>query len=364
VARLLFVNKRDAENLVEYNQKIVFGNESKPLQLRGTRPPQKPLDKKSDVPDIIVPDNKEKHAFTELFSYREKRPYTVDELELRADHRYYTDPKRLMVAGMHGKTNKKYLQKEWEHYKALGDRFVVNTTFPMSYLSIPDHYQITITSSMDIVKEWIDKYITDHSHIGIDTENDLVRFDNIDEFQETSQSHFLPDLISFATEDACLLIQTGFYMSDGIEQPPQQDVPENLIHLLSLPSIKKIFFGTEGDLKKITRWLNAKFSHQEIVSQFVEKVEPDDSMGYVDMQSEDGMPWKGVKMACSRLLGVHIEKSAEATFSRWSRRTLHESQIKYAVEDAYATLLLYNRWKQVKETILNTTDIAEQDTSK
>jgi hypothetical protein len=345
-AEILFQNKQDANNLIAMNGQLLY--DTKTLALKGkTKPKPKQKEQQIGGPPVLPAPPKEKVVFRELFQYpSEKRQYTIGELEKRLDHRYYTDPKRLMVAGMNGKTAKKQYTKDWEYYKGLNnDQLILNTTFPSAYFALPEHYTITITDNMQMVQEWIETNITsDCKCVGIDTENDLIRYEHVD-IPGDAQRHGMPDLITISTENAGLLIQTDCY-SNG-EEPVQQNVHENLINLLSNPDIKKIFFGTEGDLKKIVRWLSARFSHQENVVQFVDSaLANQDSMGYVDLQAIEELPWKGVKMCCSRVLGLHAEKSGEATFSRWSRRVLQESQKQYAAQDALITLLVYKRWQE------------------
>lgn len=347
-SEILFEEKEDAQKVVSLNGQLQY--KERKLDLRIKKSKKKRLSQQDGPPKTKGIKMKADY-FKELFTFpsenEPRRYYTTEELESRLDHRYYSDPKRLMALGMKNKAVTKDLKKEWEYYKNLNhgiiaeNEVILNRTYPEKYFELPSHFKITTTSSLNVVREWIDNNIKEEcTAVGIDTENDFIRYEHVDVPGDT-QRHILPDLISISTEDACLLIQTNFYSVEDNNEP-QHDAPDGLLKLLSNGNIKKIFFGVEIDLKKIVQWLHAKFSHQSIVTQFTGSIfNKQEKMGYVDMQS---LPWRSLKKACSRVLGLLAEKSVEATFSRWSRRSLKDNQMQYAAQDACITLLVYKKW--------------------
>jgi ribonuclease D len=95
------------------------------------------------------------------------------------------------------------------------------------------------------------------------------------------------------------------------------------------PLITKVGFGLKNDMRGLRRLLN---------------IQP---LSMVDIGRlpglKNGPNCAGLKTSVEKVLGMSIDKSRCAMKSNWARETLSDSQVMYAANDAWASLLVYNR---------------------
>jgi hypothetical protein len=258
------------------------------------------------------------------------------EREISLDNRFYQDWHHTVVVKRNMKeAERNYIESQEFFIKLQGtaSEDIFCKGFPSEYLTLPPTFKITCTVSMIEAEAWIDHYIfrSKCKAVGIDTEFDYITYSDQG---ESIHKQVLPHLISIATKEACLIIQTQ-HIDVNVE-------PSKLITLLSDSSICKVFYGLDGDLDKIVNWFKQRYTAHESVSAFISlSSKQRKQLGYDNLES---LPGKGLKGTCRCILGVELRKDVETTFSRWSRVTLSDKQIEYATEDAYCTLLIYHTW--------------------
>jgi ribonuclease D len=144
--------------------------------------------------------------------------------------------------------------------------------------------------------------------VGFDTESKPTFAKN-----ETSGG---PHVVQFATREGAWLFQLH-----------RSEFHDTLAMLLGSPDLLKAGFGLSGDLSLIRQ----RFG-----------VEP---AGVFDVDSEfrrRGYRQSiGVKMAVALVFDQRFMKSRKATTSNWANRQLTEAQLRYAANDAYAALRVF-----------------------
>ncbi len=109
---------------------------------------------------------------------------------------------------------------------------------------------------------------------------------------------------------------------------------EDLIRLLAEANIAKCGVAIRDDLKGL------------------QKLEPFDPGGFIELATvskEAGLQVEGLRKLAAILLGIRISKSAQTT--NWESRVLTDKQIEYAATDAWASLEIYNKLVQRKQSV-------------
>lgn len=109
---------------------------------------------------------------------------------------------------------------------------------------------------------------------------------------------------------------------------------EDLIRLLAETNIAKCGVAIRDDLKGL------------------QKLEPFDPGGFIELATvskEAGLQVEGLRKLAAILLGIRISKSAQTT--NWESRVLTDKQIEYAATDAWASLEIYNKLVQRKQSV-------------
>lgn len=123
-----------------------------------------------------------------------------------------------------------------------------------------------------------------------------------------------PHLIQLATTSRAFLFPTRF--ADAVEQ---------LDTILSDPDIKKVGFGLSGDKKGLRKKLGINLINTQDLSITLKKF-------YGTRQNI------GIRVAVAMMFKRRLSKSAQK--SNWAAFPLREHQLKYAANDAYASICI------------------------
>ncbi len=126
-----------------------------------------------------------------------------------------------------------------------------------------------------------------------------------------------PHLVQFATRETAWLFQLH-----------RSDCNEVLCALIGAESLRKVGFGLSSDLALIRQKL---------------KVEPRAVHDIDDEFRRRGYRRSvGVKTAVALVFGQRFVKSRKATTSNWASHRLSEAQLRYAANDAYASIRVFD----------------------
>jgi ribonuclease D len=126
-----------------------------------------------------------------------------------------------------------------------------------------------------------------------------------------------PHLVQFATRETAWLFQLH-----------RSDCNEVLGALIGSEALRKVGFGLSSDLSLIRQKL---------------KVEPRAVYDIDDEFRRRGYRRSvGVKTAVALVFGQRFTKSRKATTSNWASHRLSEAQLRYAANDAYASIRVYD----------------------
>lgn len=126
-----------------------------------------------------------------------------------------------------------------------------------------------------------------------------------------------PHLVQFATRETAWLFQLH-----------RSDCNEVLGALIGSEALRKVGFGLSSDLSLIRRKL---------------KVEPRAIYDIDDEFRRRGYRRSvGVKTAVALVFGQRFTKSRKATTSNWASHRLSEAQLRYAANDAYASIRVFD----------------------
>ncbi len=128
-----------------------------------------------------------------------------------------------------------------------------------------------------------------------------------------------PHLIQFATTSHAYLFPLVQ------EHPPIDEIAQ----ILQAPQVLKVGFGLRNDL----RALHNKYG-----------LTCAPNLDLARALRSGKKPEVGAKTAVTRILQATMHKSKSVTTSNWGRSQLSSQQILYAANDAYAALLVYQRW--------------------
>ncbi len=133
-----------------------------------------------------------------------------------------------------------------------------------------------------------------------------------------------PHLIQFATNSHAYLFPLVH------EHPPIAEIAQ----ILQAPQILKVGFGLRNDL----RALQSKYG-----------LACAPILDLARALRSGKKPEVGAKTAVARILQAAMHKSKSVTTSNWGRAQLSQQQILYAANDAYAALLVYQRWCELNK---------------
>ena len=131
-----------------------------------------------------------------------------------------------------------------------------------------------------------------------------------------------PHLIQFATTSHAYLFPL-VHADAAIAEVTQ---------ILTAPKVLKVGFGLRNDL----RALQNKYSLH---------CAPTVDLARALRQGKK--PEVGAKTGVARILQAHLHKPKSVTTSNWARAQLSPQQILYAANDAYAALMVYQRWLEL-----------------
>lgn len=144
--------------------------------------------------------------------------------------------------------------------------------------------------------------------LGFDTESKPT-------FQVGEQS-LGPHLVQLASMDCGYL----FTLNDALSN-------QLLVDILSSEQILKVGFGLKSDRGPLQRKLGIELAGLHELSKRVKQ------LGYRDPV--------GLQGAVAILLGQYLPKSKRVALSNWSNPSLTAAQLRYAANDAYASLRIY-----------------------
>ncbi|WP_418117154.1 3'-5' exonuclease [Variovorax sp. 350MFTsu5.1] len=126
-----------------------------------------------------------------------------------------------------------------------------------------------------------------------------------------------PHVVQFATRDAAWLFQLHRTECNPV-----------VAALIASTELRKVGFGLSGDLTLIRNRLN---------------IEPKAVFDINDEFRRRGYRRSvGVKAAVALVFGRRFVKSRKATTSNWANRQLTEAQVRYAANDAWASIRVYD----------------------
>jgi ribonuclease D len=109
---------------------------------------------------------------------------------------------------------------------------------------------------------------------------------------------------------------------------------DELVHLLSNPSIIKVGLSLKDDFRELSKMRIFK------------------PAGFVDLQSyveKFGIQDKSLKKLTAMILGIRISKSQQT--SNWEAERLSESQLIYAATDAWACIEIYKKLRELETNL-------------
>lgn len=185
------------------------------------------------------------------------------------------------------------------------------------FKGLPLNNIIVINSSQKLEEEFIK--LKNNTVLGFDTESKPV-------FKKGQKSKG-PHIIQFASNNKAFLIQVDCLKSKQF-----------LIDILNSKSILKVGFNLTDDLKFIKKKLKTNIYN------------------YIDLQDYfkhlGSSNIVGLKQAVARSLGLKIQKSKSVTTTNWALPKLSDSQKKYAADDAYGALAVYNKLLKIDENTI------------
>jgi hypothetical protein len=265
--------------------------------------------------------------------YNEEKDRSPAEIERLTDKYFETSRFRLNILYKRSKEAEKHDKNEELYYKQLKHKKdipkALNVHKPTRNFYLPKDYSIQVLTTSNEIDQWIDKYTSKARYIGCDTEWDFFKIVNLDKpYSSTTRSRY-PDIITIATHTSCLIFPTRF-------QPPL-----NLLKLLSVDNIKKIWCGMGEDSELLQNWLSS-LPPSEHVDKCIQSL--NDPNIHVDLNKILPQDCQGCKKMTSRILGFIIKKDVKVTMSRWSRWELTHEQKEYAACDAIVNLKVYEKW--------------------
>lgn len=125
-----------------------------------------------------------------------------------------------------------------------------------------------------------------------------------------------PDLVQFATDQELLLVRTA-----------SKHAWDLIRAVLEEPAIRKVGFGLNNDRRALARKQEIALHH------YVELTKAIRPFGYRQAV--------GLRAAVAIFLGQRLAKPMKVTRSNWGKTQLTHAQVRYAAEDALASLLVY-----------------------
>jgi hypothetical protein len=204
-----------------------------------------------------------------------------------------------------------HFQKELHQKQITPERF-----------TLPPDYTIDILSSSEKVDNWIQENIKSDSVVGMDTEWDC-----------TEDERGYPHVIAIATDRTCLLYQVP---------SKRHRLSTKFLNLLIDSKVKKVWCENSLSLEKIRRWVERRLEGDAIVDEIsLELRTPKSHVDISNLVNETDV--KGLRRISLRYLGKTIDEDVDIMSSRWSASDLSDAQKRYAAEDAYVPLLVYNK---------------------
>ena len=168
---------------------------------------------------------------------------------------------------------------------------------------------------------------------------DIVLINTLNQAEIAMQTLLTQDVLGFDTESKPTfikeeissgphIVQFATLQKAYIFQLHDNDSSKIVSQLLTNQKIQKVGFGLAGDHVQIKRTLG---------------VHPQNVLDLNDVFRRQGyIKELGVKSAVAVMFSQRFLKSKKATTSNWSNRTLTESQLIYAANDAWAAIKVFH----------------------
>ena len=130
---------------------------------------------------------------------------------------------------------------------------------------------------------------------------------------------YLPALIQFATEEEAWLFRIN---GNGMHKA--------ILEVLQSEDTKKVGVALHDDIKHLQK---------------VRRFKPSGFVDVASVANDAGILKRGLRNMTGILLGGRLSKSAQLT--NWAQSTLTQNQLIYAATDAWVSLKLYHRFKEL-----------------
>ena len=142
-----------------------------------------------------------------------------------------------------------------------------------------------------------------------------------------------PHLIQFATANHA-------YLFPLVQEDAAVD---EVAQILTAPKVLKVGFGLRNDLRALQSKCGLSCAPTVDLARALRTGKK---------------PEVGAKTGVARILQAHMHKPKNVTTSNWARAQLSPQQILYAANDAYAALLVYQRWLELNKPLQKSTHLS------